>query len=88
MRLLSLSEASIQPRTSLSQFGGDSIPFFICLPKAASAPVANHRVAAASAVPWAANKRFGISKLKKKFQARKLENVLLHHIHVDEMKKS
>ena len=28
------------------------------------------------------------AKLKKKFQARKLENVLLHHIHVDEMKKS
>ena len=27
------------------------------------------------------------AKLKKKFQARKLENVLLHHIHVDEMKK-
>ena len=28
------------------------------------------------------------AKLKKKFQARRLENVLLHHIHVDEMKKS
>ena len=27
------------------------------------------------------------AKLKKKFQARRLENVLLHHIHVDEMKK-
>ena len=27
------------------------------------------------------------AKLKKKFQARKVENVLLHHIHVDEMKK-
>ena len=27
------------------------------------------------------------AKLKKKFQARKLENVLLRHIHVDEMKK-
>ena len=27
------------------------------------------------------------AKLKKKFQARKVENVLLRHIHVDEMKK-
>jgi hypothetical protein len=27
------------------------------------------------------------AKLKKKFQARRLENVLLHHIHVDEMKQ-
>jgi len=31
MRLLSLSEASIQPRTSLSKFGGDSIHSFIRL---------------------------------------------------------
>ena len=28
------------------------------------------------------------AKLKKEFQAKNLENVLLYHIHVDEMKKS
>jgi len=33
MRILSLSEASIQPRTSLSQFGGASIQFFNLVPR-------------------------------------------------------